>query len=86
MFKVKLSKVQKDVVDALKLGLFLWTDEGESYKAWLGDSRGRVHKKIHRSTARSLFDKGLLKLVDGDYRSNWYKYKLNEEEIKNEIF
>lgn len=56
MFKVKLSKVQKDVVDAFKLGLFLWTDEG------------------------------LLKLVDGDYRSNWYKYKLNEEEIKNEIF
>jgi hypothetical protein len=74
--KLKLSKAQIDVISALKLGSFVWTNEGDNFKAWLGDDNGNRQKGIHVKTAEVLLNRGWIKFVDGDYRHRLFKYEL----------
>lgn len=73
---MKLSKAQREVVDAMKSGLFVWTNEGNNLKAWLGDENAAKRKSIRLITAETLFNKGVIKTVDGDYRQGLFKYEL----------
>lgn len=73
----ELSKAQKKLVEELKIeGTYLWTNEGNNFKAWLGDYKGVVLKRINVATAKSLERKGWIKFVDGDYREGLFKYEL----------
>lgn len=72
-----LSKAQKDVVEELKKeGVYLWTNEGNNFQAWLGDCDGKKMKKVNIATAKSLDGKGVIRFVDGNYRDGIYKYTL----------
>ncbi|USK54217.1 hypothetical protein LIS82_22025 [Cytobacillus solani] len=73
---MKLSKAQQEVVSALKLGSYIWTNEGENFKAWLGDSKGRKQKGIRVRTAEVLLDHKIIKIVDGNHRRGLFKYEL----------
>lgn len=42
---MKLSNAQEEVLSALKLGSYLWTNEGNDFKAWIGDYKGSKQKR-----------------------------------------
>lgn len=73
---MKLSKAQQEVVSALKLGLFVWTNEGANFKAWIGDGQGKKQQGIRVRTAEILLGKKVIKLVDGNYCRGLFKYEL----------
>ena len=56
-----LSRKQKEIVELMKSGAVLKTNEGENWKAWLVYIGLTV--KINRRTAVALFDKGMVKPV-----------------------
>jgi hypothetical protein len=63
-------------VEELKKDTFLWTNEGNNFRAWIGDHKGTVLKRINVATAKSLERNGFIKFVDGDYPDRLYKYEL----------
>lgn len=73
---MNLSKSQKEVISQLKSGLFVWTNEGNNFKAWIGDAKGNKQKGIHVKTVEVLLNRGWIKFVDGDYREGLFKYEL----------
>lgn len=73
---MKLSKYQNDIINELKKGFYIWTNEGENYKAWLGDDKGVVIKYIRVRTAEILFNKNIIKYINGDYGRGLFKYRL----------
>lgn len=73
---MELSKAQKEVISALELGSYVWTNEGADFKAWIGDSKGNKQKGIRVKTAELLVNKGFIKFVEGDYRQGIFKYEL----------
>ena len=70
-----LSRKQKEVVDLMKAGAVLKTNEGENWKAWLVYIGLEI--KINRRTAVALFDRGIVKPVVGkDDPSGVFTYAL----------
>lgn len=58
---MKLSKAQQSVLNEMRSeGLLLWTNEGQNYKAWIGDDDGNKVKSVNRRTAEALFSGGLI--------------------------
>jgi hypothetical protein len=77
MTTAKLSKYQSDIVSAMKDGdVFLWTNEGAGFRAWLGDKDGKGIVYVNVRSAESLLNQGVIRFVDGDYRNGLFKYEL----------
>jgi hypothetical protein len=73
----KLSKYQSEIVSALNEdGVFLWTNEGSGFRAWLGDNNGAVIDYIRVRSAEALVNAGVINFVDGTYRNGIFKYEL----------
>lgn len=74
-----LSKYQSEIVSALKEdGVFLWTNEGAGFRAWIGDKNGAVIDYVRVRSAQALVEAGVIKFVDGEYREGLFKYELKE--------
>lgn len=58
---ITLSKTQTDILNKLKSGLYIWTNEGKGYKAWLGDVNGNFIESIDKRSAESLARNELIK-------------------------
>lgn len=74
-----LTKPQLKVIAEMKNGLYLWTNEGNCLKAWLGDEQGKKTKSVRLDTARALVNNKTIKYVDGDYRAGLFKYDLTNK-------
>ncbi|MGG0308387.1 hypothetical protein ABEY43_06765 [Priestia megaterium] len=74
---MKISKAQSDIISEMKNGLFLWTNEGNNFRAWLGDEKGREIKRIRVDSARVLLNNKLIKYKEGNYPMTLYKYELS---------
>lgn len=70
----KLSKYQQEVLDKMKPGVYLWTNEGKNFSCWLGDSNGEKYESVNRATVQALYKHGELEFLDGDYRHDWVRY------------
>lgn len=75
---MKLSKAQNEVVDLLKSGLFIWTNEGKNYSAWIGDNEGTKIKTLNIKTVSFLYNNKIIKFEDGNYKKDLFKYILNK--------
>jgi len=73
---MKLSRYQAEIVSKLDGGLYLWTNEGNNFRAWLGDEKGREVERVNVRSANALYDNKIIKYVDGDYPLHLYKYEL----------
>lgn len=67
---------EKRVISDLEQGLYLWTNEGKQLKAWVGDSGSQKNHELDVETVISLFNKGEIRLAQGDYPDNLFKYEL----------
>ncbi|MFZ7945701.1 hypothetical protein [Neobacillus sp. 19] len=80
MKTVKLSKYQSEIISALKEdGVFLWTNEGAGFRAWIGDMNGAIIDYVRVRSAEALHKAGVIRLVDGTYREGLFKYELVPE-------
>lgn len=70
----KLSKCQQEVLDKMKPGIYVWTNEGENFSCWLGDSNGGKYESVDCSIVEELYNHGKLELLEGDYRHDWVRY------------
>lgn len=77
MIDVGLTEAQQEVVRGLEKGLYIWTNEGEDLKAWVGDRQGNRLKGLRLRTVEILLDKEEIILDDGDYPVGLFRYKLN---------
>ena len=77
-YKMGLSKAQQEVINKMKKGLFIWTNEGADLKAWLGNNKGGKIEGLKIRTVETLFEKDKIKLLDGSHRQGLYKYGLNK--------
>ncbi|CAM3636498.1 hypothetical protein [Mesobacillus zeae] len=79
-----LSKYQSQIVSALREdGVYLWTNEGPGYRAWIGDKNGVIINYVRVRSAEALVNTGVIKFVDGNYRQGLFKYTLKVAEYYN---
>jgi len=80
MTKVILTKYQSEIVSGMEASeLYLWTNEGNNLRAWLGDESAKVVKNVRVKSAESLLTKGVIKFSPGDYPLYKYRYELAKE-------
>ena len=77
----KLTKYQAEIVTAMREdGVYLWTSEGENYRAWMGGKYGEVIDYVRRTSVTSLYIRDIIAFSDGDYRQGLFRYTLKEAE------
>jgi len=77
---MRMSKAQKEVISEMKRGLFIWTNEGRDFKAWLGNEMGQKVRGIKVRTLEILYDRGEVTLLNEKYPSGRYKYGLKTKQ------
>lgn len=73
---MKLSKEQLKVVEELKSGLYVWTNEGSNLMAWIGDKSGAEVRGLRVRTVEILANNEVIEVDDEDYPRTLYRYKL----------
>ena len=74
---MNLSTYQNKIVEQLKEeGNYIWTNEGEGYRVWIGDESGQVKEYLRKDTVRNLFNLGLIVYSEGDHSKRLFRYTL----------
>lgn len=71
-----LSKEQLKVVEELKSGFYVWTNEGSDLKAWIGNEKGNRIRGLRIRTVEVLANNETIVIDEGSYPRALYRYKL----------
>lgn len=75
---MQLSTAQKNVLEKMKSGLFIWTNEGANFSVWLEDETAKKKESLRKRTVEILIETKKIEFEDGDYKQGLFKYKLKK--------